>query len=171
MSEFIPVPRVVGPNYANPVPVSHEPEAGVDAICKVRARHQALRARQEGSAIEHDVLVAVEPLVKVDALYALRRIAFFHCVGKGSHGFETQAARPIGFVACPSKHFIPFFPRHFAAYVGTVGLALLPVKRTWFAIVPMEGWINFRRFAMLQIHLQRAEHSGRVNKRPLQPGR
>ena len=157
MSEFIPVSRVVGPYHAHPVLVPHEIEASVDAIRKVRARHQALNARKEGPAVEHDVLLAVKPLMKIDALHALRHVALFDCIGKGSHGAEAQAAGSKRSVACPSKHIIPFVPRHVAADIGTIGLTLLPTERAPFAIVPMEGSIIFRRFAMVQIHLQRAE--------------
>ena len=33
--------------------------------------------------VEHDVLLAVEPLMKVDALHALQHVALLDCIGCG----------------------------------------------------------------------------------------
>lgn len=139
MGELIPVPSVEGPNDAHPVLVSDKPEAGIEIRCKGRAGQQPLDAFKEGPMIEHDVLLAVEPLVKVDTLHSLWHVALLDSVGKGTHVSKLDSARSESTVARPLQHVIPFYPRHIAAHIGPIDLTLLPAKWAWFPVVPVQG--------------------------------
>ena len=88
---------------------------------------------------EDDVLLADEPLVKVDALHALRHIGLLDCIGKGTHGPNLDAAGSKRTIARPQQHVISFNPQYVAAYIGPVDLALLSAEWAWLPIVPMQG--------------------------------
>ena len=59
-------------------------------------------------------------------------------------------------VARPQQHIISFDPRHVAAHIGPVDLALLPAEWAWLPIVPMQGRVFVGRIVRVQDHLQEA---------------
>ena len=157
MGKLIPVSSIKGPNDAHPVLISDKLEAGVKIRRKVRAGHQPRDACKKGPMVEHDVLLAVEPLMKVDALHALRDVALLDCIGKGTHVSKLDAAGSKSTVARPPQHVVSFDPRHVAAHIGPVDLALLPAEWAWLPIVPMQGRDLVGRIVRVQDHLQEGE--------------
>ena len=59
---------------AHPIVIPYQPEPSIDCVCKIWPRQEAFDARKEVPVVEHEVLMAVELLVKVDALDTLRHI-------------------------------------------------------------------------------------------------
>ncbi len=109
--------------------------------------------------VEHDVLVAVERLVKVDALDTLGHILPRNCSRYGPHVAEPKALGSIGPVARPLQHVVPFVPGHAAGHVGAVDLPLLPRERARLAIMPVQPLIHLRRVAAQVVNLQSRSES------------
>ena len=109
--------------------------------------------------VEHDALVAVERLVKVDALDTLRHIRLSHSRRQGPNVASSNVARPIGFVACPGEHVIPSGPGHVAAHIGAKGLALLPGEGARLAIMPVQSAVCVGGVAIQLGQLQRRPRS------------
>jgi len=157
VGKLIPISSVEGPNDAHPVPVSDEPEAGVKVRRKVGAGHQPLDACKKGPMVEHHVLLAIKSLMKVDTLHVLRHVALFDSVRKGTDVVKPDFPWSKRTVARPQQHVVSFDPRHVAAHIGPVDLALLPAEWAWLWIVPMEGGDLLRWIVRYKVHLQAAE--------------